>query len=61
MGRAVGDLAFPATAFGPHGQPLTALGANWTAGHGWASAQLTPYVLVAGHPPTGTGDVVATW
>jgi putative ABC transport system permease protein len=58
VGRAVGDLAFPAIAFGRGGQPLSAPGADRTEGHGWASAQLTPYVLVAGHPPTGAGDVV---
>lgn len=58
VGRAVGDLAFPATAFGPGGLPLTAPGAGQTVGHGWGSAQLTPYVLVAGRPPATGGDVV---
>jgi len=51
VGRAVGDLAFPATAFGPSGQLLSAPGADRTEGHGWASAPLTPYVLVAGARP----------
>ena len=58
VGRAVGDLAFPATAFGPSGQLLSAPGADRTEGHGWASALLTPYVLVAGGPPAGGGEVV---
>ena len=56
--RAVGDLAFPATAFGPSGQLLSAPGADRTEGHGWASAPLTPYILVAGSPPAGAGEVV---
>ena len=53
VGRAVGDLAFPATAFGPSGQLLSAPGADRTEGHGWASALLTPYVLVARGPARG--------
>ena len=58
VGRAVGDLAFPAVAFGPRGRLLSVPGADRTEGHGWASAQLTPYVLVAGRPPAGAGEVV---
>jgi putative ABC transport system permease protein len=58
VARAVGDLAFPAIAFGPRGQPLAAGGAGQTVGHGWASAQLTPYVLMAGRPPVTGRDVV---
>src|SRR6516164_11593297 len=58
VGRAVGDLAFPAVAFGPRGRLLSVPGADRTEGHGWASAQLTPYVLVAARPPAGAGEVV---
>jgi putative ABC transport system permease protein len=58
VGRAVGDLAFPATAFGLGGQLLSASGAASTEGHGWASAALTPYRLVAGRPPVSAADVV---
>ena len=38
--RAVGDLAFPATAVGPGGAILSAPGADRTEGHGSASADL---------------------
>jgi len=58
VSRAVGDLAFPAAAFGLGGQLLSAPGAGLTEGHGWASAQLTPYILVAGNPPASAGEVV---
>jgi putative ABC transport system permease protein len=58
VGHAVGDLAFPATAFGPRGQLPSAAGTARSEGHGWASAQLTPYVLVAGRPPASAAEVV---
>jgi putative ABC transport system permease protein len=49
VGSATGDVAFP----------LTVLGAGATAhAHGWPSASLTGYRLIAGHEPTGPGDVV---
>jgi putative ABC transport system permease protein len=56
--RAVGDLAFPATAVGIGGRILSARGADRTEGHGWASAALTPYALVAGRPPASADQVV---
>src|SRR5215213_266542 len=34
------------------------LGGRDTAAHGWGSAPLTPYVLTAGRPPAGPGEVV---
>jgi putative ABC transport system permease protein len=58
VSRAVGDLAFPAAAFGPGGQLLSVPGADLTEGHGWASASLTPYLLLAGSPPANAGEVV---
>jgi putative ABC transport system permease protein len=56
--RAIGDLAFPATAVGPGGAILSAPGAHRTEGHGWASAALTPYTLAAGWPPARASQVV---
>src|SRR3954452_18941205 len=44
---AIGDVAAPAS-----------LGDRMTEAHGWASAALTPYVLNAGRPPAGPGEVV---
>src|SRR3954465_6192312 len=44
---AIGDVSAPAP-----------LGARMTEAHGWASAALTPYVLSAGRPPAGPGEVV---
>src|SRR5213080_1668044 len=45
---AIGDLSVPAQ-----------LGGRTVAAHGWSSAALTPYVLSAGHAPTGPDEVVA--
>ena len=44
---AIGDVSVPAR-----------LGSHMTEAHGWASAALAPYVLTAGHPPGGPGEVV---
>src|SRR3977135_1544298 len=44
---AIGDLSVPAR-----------LGDQATAAHGWASAALTPYVLIAGRPPNAPDEVV---
>jgi putative ABC transport system permease protein len=44
---AIGDVSAP-----------TSLGARMTEAHGWSSAALTPYVLNAGRPPAGPGEVV---
>ncbi|MFC8127505.1 FtsX-like permease family protein [Streptomyces sp. NPDC057302] len=48
--RAVPDVSVPITALA--GRPISAFG------HGWASASLSPYELVAGAKPTGFGEVV---
>jgi len=45
---AVGDVSVPAQ-----------LGPRAVVAHGWSSAALTPYVLTAGRPPAGPGEVVA--
>jgi putative ABC transport system permease protein len=44
---AIGDVSVPAR-----------LGGRAVVAHGWGSAALTPYVLSAGRPPTGPGEVV---
>jgi len=46
--EAVGDLAFPA-----------AVGDRDAEAHGWASARLTPFTLVAGRAPQAADEVVA--
>ncbi len=58
VARAVGDIAFPATAFDLKGRMLSARGADRTEAHSWSSAALTPYFLVAGHPPLNAEQVV---
>ena len=45
---AIGDVSVPAR-----------LGDRATEAHGWASAALTPYVLIAGRPPNAPDEVVA--
>jgi putative ABC transport system permease protein len=44
---AIGDVSVPAR-----------LGDRAAVAHGWGSAALTPYVLTAGRPPAGPGEVV---
>jgi putative ABC transport system permease protein len=44
---AIGDVSVPA-----------GLGGRAAVAHGWGSAALTPYVLSAGRPPAGPGEVV---
>jgi putative ABC transport system permease protein len=44
---AIGDVSAPAS-----------LGGRMAEAHGWASTGLTPYVLSAGRPPGGPGEVV---
>jgi putative ABC transport system permease protein len=44
---ATGDVSVPAE-----------LGGKAAVAHGWSSAALTPYVLSAGRPPSGPGEVV---
>src|SRR5215217_8523807 len=45
---AIGDVSVPVH-----------LGGRDAVAHGWGSAALTPYVLSAGRPPAGPGEVVA--
>ena len=58
VNAATGDVAFPLTVIGPDASPLPARGGGPAHGHGWPSAALTPYRLVAGHPPAAPGEVV---
>ena len=56
--KAVSDLAFFATAQDSSGRLLTASGVKRSLGHGWSSRELTPYTLVEGTAPRGTGQIV---
>jgi putative ABC transport system permease protein len=55
VARAVGDVSFPATLI-RDGAPLEP--GDPSVGHGWASAELGPFVLSIGEPPDDTGEVV---
>ncbi|MFB4295045.1 ABC transporter permease [Actinomadura sp. NTSP31] len=50
VAAAVPDISVPITALA--GRPASA------SGHGWSSAPLSPYTLVAGAAPTASGDIV---
>ncbi|MGH3171591.1 MAG: ABC transporter permease, partial [Trebonia sp.] len=52
--RTVGDVSFPVSVL-RGGQPMALPPIQ---GHGWSSAQLTPYRLIGGHEPTAPDDVV---
>jgi putative ABC transport system permease protein len=47
---AIGDVSVPAW-----------LGGRAVVAHGWSSAALAPYALIAGRPPAGPGEVVTSY
>lgn len=55
---AVGDVTFPLAVIGRDGLPLPTRGGAPAHGHGWNSAALTPYRLIAGAAPAAPGEVV---
>jgi putative ABC transport system permease protein len=55
---AVGDVSFPITVIGRDGAPLPTSGGAPAHAHGWPSAALTPYRLLAGRPPAGPNEIV---
>ena len=55
---AVGDVSFPVTLGRPGGGFDSGTAAAPLTGHGWASAALAPFRLVAGAPPVSSGDIV---
>jgi putative ABC transport system permease protein len=52
----VGDISFPVGAWDTTGR---AINSSRLSAHGWASAVLTPYRLIAGRAPSGPREVVA--
>ena len=52
----VGDISFAVGAWDAHGRRLSG---DPLHAHGWASAPLTPYRLIAGRAPAGPHEVVA--
>lgn len=55
---AVGDVSFPVTVIGGDGTPLPTRGGLPAHAHGWPSAGLTPYRLLAGRAPAGPNEIV---
>lgn len=55
--RAVPELTFPALMLDRDGQPLWDLRQTAQFGHSWSSARMTPFEIVDGQEPTGTGQV----
>ncbi|GAA2815452.1 ABC transporter permease [Crossiella cryophila] len=55
--RAVGEISFPATVVGRDNQVLSGADGGRSLGHGWASAELTPFTLSGGTAP-GPNEVV---
>lgn len=55
---AVGDVSFPLAVIGRDGVPLPTRGGAPAHGHGWPSAALTPYRILAGSAPRAPGQVV---
>ena len=53
VARTAADVTFPVTV--PRGGQPAGLSVD---GHGWSSAQLTPYRLISGRAPASPGDVV---
>jgi putative ABC transport system permease protein len=55
---AVGDVSFPVTVLDGDGTPLLTRGGVPAHAHGWPSARLTPYRLLAGRAPAGPNEIV---
>ncbi|MEV7867209.1 ABC transporter permease [Streptomyces sp. NPDC088124] len=55
---ATGEISFPATLLTEDGRPVPAPSGHEVLGHGWGSAELTPYTLREGAAPRGDGEVV---
>src|SRR5262249_26030395 len=55
---AVGDVSFPITVIGSDDAPLPTSGGAPAHAHGWPSAALTPYRVLAGRPPAGPNEIV---
>lgn len=56
VARTATDVSFPVTALSQDGRPA---GPALT-GHGWSSAQLTPYALAGGRAPASAGEAAIT-
>lgn len=54
----IADISVPVAVAGSRGQLVTSAGKPSYL-HGWSSAALTPYRVVAGQPPRGPGDLAA--
>ncbi|AKU18540.1 permease [Luteipulveratus mongoliensis] len=54
----VADSAFPVVLVGPHGQSVHGADDAPVIGHGWGSAQLTPYALRTGRTPRAGEAVI---
>lgn len=54
----VGDISFPVTVIGRDGTPLPTRGGVSAHAHGWPSAGLTPYRLLAGRAPARPNEIV---
>ncbi|MFE0021039.1 FtsX-like permease family protein [Amycolatopsis sp. NPDC059021] len=56
--KVVGEVSFPATVVAPDGRVLSGADGGHSLGHGWGSAELTPFTVRAGSAPAGPRDVV---
>jgi putative ABC transport system permease protein len=54
----VGDVSFPVTVIGRDGTPLPTRGGVPAHAHGWPSAGVTPYRLLAGRAPARPNEIV---
>ena len=52
------EISFPAYLQGPDGTSVTGPDGSPSWGHGWESASVTGFALVAGHAPRSPGEVV---
>src|SRR4051794_1778364 len=54
----IADRSVYAAAVDRHGRLIKGENGALSVGHGWESAQLTPYVLTSGHAPTHRSEIV---
>ncbi|MFD5202294.1 ABC transporter permease [Streptomyces sp. NPDC058375] len=56
--KVVSETSFPAYAVSPKGQILPGVDGKQSWGHGWSSAELTPFKLIEGKAPKSAAEVV---
>ncbi|GAA4552520.1 FtsX-like permease family protein [Amycolatopsis samaneae] len=58
VAKVIGEVSFPVLVVTADGRVLPGADGGHSFGHGWGSAELTPFAVRSGSAPAGPGDVV---